>query len=78
MIECEAKLKAWGNSIGLVIPKDKTLKENLKPNQKVKAIITPVETLKVGAIFGKLKKWKRPTNEIMGRVDRELGSKILG
>ena len=55
MIEHETKLKAWGNSIGIVLPKEEIKKEGLQVDQKVKVIITPVKTLKVKDIFGKLK-----------------------
>lgn len=77
MIECETRLKAWGNSVGIVIPKDKLRTENLKPDQRVRAIIMPAKTVKVKEIFGKLKRWQRPTSDIMRRVGQELGSKIV-
>ena len=76
MIERETKLRAWGNSIGLVIPKEDVIKENLRPDQKVKVIITPIKTVKVKDIFGKLK-FKRNTEEIMKEVDKELDSKFF-
>ena len=76
MIERETKLRAWGNSIGLVIPKEDVIKENLRPDQKVKVVITPIKTVKVKDIFGKLK-FKRSTEEIMKEVDKELDSKFF-
>lgn len=76
MIEIETKLKGWGNSIGIVIPKNKIKDSNLKPSQKVRVLITPVETLKVKDIFGKLKEIKKPTREIMKEIDKELDSRI--
>ena len=77
MIECETKLKTWGNSIGIVIPKDKMNKEHLKANQIVRVIITPIKILRVKDIFGKLKSLKKPTEQIMKEIDRELDSKIF-
>ena len=76
MIEHETKLKAWGNSIGIVLPKEDIKKEGLHIDQKVKVIITPVKTLKVKDIFGKLK-LKKSTKELLKEVDEELGSKFF-
>ena len=76
MIERETKLRAWGNSIGLVIPKEDVIKENLRPDQKVKVVIIPIKTVKVKDIFGKLK-FKGSTEEIMKKVDKELDSKFF-
>ena len=76
MIERETTLRAWGNSIGLVIPKKDVKKENLHPDQKVKVIITPIESVKVKDIFGKLK-LKRSTEQIMKETDKELDSKFF-
>lgn len=76
MIERETTLRAWGNSIGLVIPKEDVKKENLHPDQKVKVIITPIKSVKVKDIFGKLK-LKKSTEQIMKDTDKELDSKFF-
>ena len=76
MIERETKLRAWGNSIGVVIPKEDVIKENLYVDQTVKVLITPVKTIKVKDIFGQLK-FKKSTEEIMKEVDKELYSKYF-
>ncbi len=76
MIEHETRLKAWGNSIGVVIPKEDVKKEGLHVDQKVKVVITPVKTLKVKDIFGKLK-LKKSAKEILKEVDEELDSKFF-
>ena len=70
-MEYETKLKKWGNSIGVVIPKEKIKKENLKEDQKVRVMISPVKSVKVKDIYGKLK-WKKSTRKIMKDVDKEL------
>ncbi len=74
MIECETTIKKWGNSVGLVIPKEDAESAHLKPNQKVRVMITPIKQLKVGEIFGQMKGWKKPTKTIMEEVDRDLDS----
>ena len=76
MIEHETRLKVWGNSIGVVIPKEDIKKEGLHVDQKVKVIITPVRTLKVKDIFGKLKLGIN-TKELLKEVDGELDSKFF-
>lgn len=76
MIEHETRLKAWGNSIGVVIPKEDIKKEGLHVDQKVRVIITPVKTLKVKDIFGKLK-FDKSTEQIMKEIDEDLDSKFF-
>jgi len=68
-------LKKWGNSVGLIVPKEALEKESLKPRQMVRAIITPIKTLKVKDIFGKLR-LKKPTAQIMAEIDRDFEEKF--
>ncbi len=76
MIEYTTKLKSWGNSFGIVVPKEKAEHNKLKVDQEIKVIITPKKVLKVKDIFGKLKEWNTPTDDIMKEIDRELDSKF--
>ncbi len=76
MIEHETKLKAWGNSIGIVLPKEDIRREGLHIDQKVKVIITPIQNIKVKDIYGKLK-FKKSTKQIMKEIDEELDSKFF-
>ena len=77
MVEYETKIKQWGNSFGIVVPKDKLKQDKIKENQMVKVLIKPIKRLKVRDIFGKLKNWKKPTEEILRTVDKNLESKFL-
>ena len=77
MLEYTTKLKAWGNSLGIVVPKEQAEKERLKTEQEIKVIITPKKVLKVKNIFGTLKGWKKPTANIMKDIDKELDSQFL-
>ena len=77
MIEIETKLKGWGNSIGIVIPKNMIRENNLKSKQRVRVIIKPVKVLKVRDLFGKFKNIKKPTDQIMKEIDRDLDSKFF-
>ena len=70
-MEYETKLKKWGNSIGVVIPKEKIKREKLKEDQKVRVMISPVKSVKVKDIYGKLK-WKKSTRKIVKDLDKEL------
>ncbi len=76
MFECEARVKAWGNSMGIVLPKKKIVEENISANQTVRVIVSYDKKLTVGDIFGK-KKWKRPTSEIKAMLKNELDSKFF-
>ena len=76
MIEYETKLRKWGNSIGLIIPKEDAKREGLRDDESVRVVIIPKKSLKVKDIFGKLK-LKRSTEEIMKETDRELDSKFI-
>ena len=76
MIEYETKLRKWGNSIGIIIPKEDVKKEGLKDDDSVTAIIVPKKTVKVKDIFGKLK-FKKSTDQILKETDKELDSKFI-
>ena len=78
MIERDTEIKKWGNSAGIVIPKEDLKKEKLRVGQKVRIVIRPVKSLKVKDIFGTFKKIKKPTKEIMKEIDKDLDSKFLG
>jgi len=76
MIEYETRLKKWGNSVGIVIPKEKVKKEKLRERQAVRVIVSPVKPVKVKDIFGKLKKWKKSTKILTKEADRKLDIKF--
>ena len=52
-IQTKTKVKEWGNSLGIVIPKEIVIKEDLKAEDHVPVIITKKDTLE--DFFGKLK-----------------------
>ena len=71
MMECEVELKKCGNSVGLIVPKEALEKESMRPRQKVRALITPIKTLRVKNVFGKQKPGM-PVREIMASIDKEF------
>jgi len=52
-IKTKTKIREWGNSLGIVIPKDVALKENLKAEDQVTVTILKKDTLE--DFFGRLK-----------------------
>ncbi|MEK6852301.1 MAG: AbrB/MazE/SpoVT family DNA-binding domain-containing protein [Nanoarchaeota archaeon] len=77
MIELEAKTKKWGNSLGIIIPKEFAKSEGLKEEEEVRVIIQKKRAVRVKDIFGKLKGWKKPTSQIMKEIDKDLNSKFF-
>jgi antitoxin component of MazEF toxin-antitoxin module len=69
MIEIESKLREWGRSIGVVIPKEKIKEENLKEGDKVKILILK-EKNPIKETFG-IAKLKRSTEEMLKESDEE-------
>ena len=57
VVRTKARIKEWGNSFGIVIPKDVIIRENFKPNQEVVVTITK-ERGTLEEFFGKGKKIK--------------------
>ena len=71
MMEVKAKTKKWGNSIGVVIPKEVIKHENIKPDQEVTLIINTKPITKVKDIFGTLK-FKESTDKLMRELDKDF------
>ena len=69
MIEVESKLRKWGRSFGVVIPKDKVKEEGIKENETIKLLIIK-KTNVLKETFGTMK-FKRTTQEILDESDRE-------
>ena len=79
MIKSETKLKAWGNSIGVILPKEKLKEEDLSVNDQVEIIVRK-KSNPLKDSFGKLREFKarsgKSTDEILREVDEELKSKF--
>ena len=69
MIEVETKVRKWGRSLGVVIPKEKILKEGIKENETISILIGKKKNI-FKEIFGTVK-IKRPTQELLDESDRE-------
>ena len=71
MMEIKAKTKKWGNSIGILIPKEAIRQENIKPNQEVTIMISTKPITKGKDIWGTFK-FKEPTEKLMREIDKEF------
>ena len=72
MMEIKVKTKKWGNSIGIVIPKEAVKQEKIKPNQEITLMISTKSITKGKDIWGTLK-FKESTEELMREIDKEFG-----
>ena len=68
MLEFKAKTKKWGNSVGVIIPKEL----GMAPGKEVRIHIEPPKKITtVGDIFGTFKT-NKPAEQISKEVDKEL------
>ena len=71
MMEIKAKTKKWGNSIGVLIPKEVIRRENIKPEQEIILTINKKPITKGKDIWGTLK-FKESTEKLMRGIDKEF------
>ena len=71
MMEVKAKTKKWGNSIGVLIPKEVVKEEKIKPNQEITLMISTKPITRGKDIFGTLK-FKECTEKLMKEIDKEF------
>jgi len=62
----KAKVRKWGSSLGIVIPKEVAEAKGVRPGDEVVAEIKKLSS--VGEIFGSLKGWRKPTQRIKEEV----------
>mgnify|MGYP001604612244 CR=1 FL=1 len=67
------KVKKWGNSFGIILPKKMIDKKEIKEGTEIEITIQTKGKTKVKDIFGIMKeKLKKPTDEIMKETDKDL------
>ncbi|HLC31952.1 MAG TPA: AbrB/MazE/SpoVT family DNA-binding domain-containing protein [Candidatus Nanoarchaeia archaeon] len=66
-MEINAIAKRWGSSLGIIIPKEVVLQERIKEDDEIRVKIERKRP-KAGVLFGYLKDWKRPTQEIKNEM----------
>ncbi|MBS3092613.1 AbrB/MazE/SpoVT family DNA-binding domain-containing protein [Candidatus Pacearchaeota archaeon] len=78
MESIETKVKKWGNSFGIVIPKEVVDKENLREGAEITITIRTNKAMTVGELMelskklGLPKKLKRNTKEILNKTNKEF------
>ncbi len=65
----EVQVREWGGSLGIVIPKEAAIEEELTAGDTVELFLVK-KTNVLKEIFGKLK-LKRSTDEILKEIDEE-------
>ncbi len=69
----EVNLRSWGRSIGVVIPKETILKENLKEGDKIELMIIKKKDFNpIKKTFGLLKNTPIDTENVLKEADKEL------
>ena len=72
MMEVEGVVRKWGNSLGIIIPKEAIEKESIKEDEKIKFMILR-DTRVLKESFGTLKRTgNKSAGQIMRELDREL------
>ena len=69
----EATVKKWGNSFGIVLPKEIVEKEGLKENKKI--VISIIKKADLSDIFGSLKGKIRMSGQKMKDLSRKEWNK---
>ena len=77
MIKITTTLRKWGNSVGIVIPKDELKNTNLKPDQKVTVIVRKRGPTKGKDIFGMFPNLPKNNAAVWRELDKELDSKFF-
>lgn len=69
----KAETKRWGNSLGVIIPREVVESENIKEHQKLEIIILPKSKNVLSSLFGIAKgKLSKPTQQIKDELRGEL------
>jgi antitoxin component of MazEF toxin-antitoxin module len=66
MSELECTTKKWGNSLGIVLPKELVERENIKINEKLVIDLKKVHRAK--EFFGLLPNWKVNTQKLKNEL----------
>ena len=72
MIQAEAEVRKWGNSLGVIIPKETVEKEHIKEKEKIRFLIVRDSNV-LRETFGMVKgKWKKSAQNIKDQARKEL------
>ena len=68
----DIKVRKWGNSFGIIIPKDIVEKQDIKEGSSIRINIQLNNKTKAKDIFGILKGRLGDTEKLMGEVDKDF------
>jgi bifunctional DNA-binding transcriptional regulator/antitoxin component of YhaV-PrlF toxin-antitoxin module len=71
----KAHTRAWGNSIGVVIPREVVRELNIKPHEELVIDIQRKSGTVLKELFGALK-WKKPPREVLREARRGMESRF--
>lgn len=71
MVNCEAKVKKWGNSLGLVLPREIVEEMKLKENQSLDIFLVNKGSISLSKIYGKCL-FKKSAQQIKDEIRGEL------
>lgn len=75
MEKTSAKVKRWGNSFGVILPKSLIENQKIREGMEIELVVKPLNKTKVEDIFGILKgKIKRSTADLLKEVDEDFGN----
>lgn len=69
-VHIKAKAKQWGNSLGIVIPKQQATMLNLKPGEEINLVAVKIKN-PLKELFGTVK-FDRPTEELIKETRKEM------
>jgi len=79
VLKSRAKLRAWGNSIGIILPKGELSREHLHIDDEVEVFVRK-KANPLKDTFGKLKEFRarsgKSTDETLREIDKELESRL--
>ena len=72
MVNANVITRRWGNSIGVILPKDIVEKEHIKENMEINILISKKSNV-LNETFGRLKgKLKKPSQQMKDELKKEL------
>ncbi|HLC85362.1 MAG TPA: AbrB/MazE/SpoVT family DNA-binding domain-containing protein [Candidatus Nanoarchaeia archaeon] len=73
MVLVEARAKRWGNSLGVIIPKDIVEQEHIHEDERIDLLLVKDSRRVLKETFGMFKnRIKKPTSQIMAEIRKEL------
>jgi antitoxin component of MazEF toxin-antitoxin module len=73
MDKANVKVKKWGNSFGIILPRDIVNSQNIQEGIEIEISVQAKDKTRVKNIFGILKrKFGKNTEELMKETDKEL------